>query len=44
MIEIHKFKDIDLTGATIVEGFPTIGLVSIISANFLIEAFNLDQI
>ncbi|MDY6965837.1 MAG: PAC2 family protein [Halobacteriota archaeon] len=44
MIEIYKFKDIDLSGATIVEGFPTVGLVSIISANFLIEAFNLDQI
>ena len=44
MIEIYKFKDIDLSGATIVEGFPTVGLASIISANFLIGALNLDQI
>ncbi|MDI6708588.1 MAG: PAC2 family protein [Candidatus Thermoplasmatota archaeon] len=43
-IKIHKFKDMDLRGATIVDGFPTVGLVSTIAANYLIGALNLDQI
>ena len=44
MIEMHKFKDINLKGATIVDGFPTVGLVSTIIANYLINTLNLDQI
>lgn len=43
-IKIHKYKDMDLTDATIIEGFPTVGLVSSIAANYLIGALNLDQI
>ena len=44
MIEMHKFKDINLRGATIIDGFPTVGLISTIIANYLIETINLDQI
>lgn len=43
-ITVHKFKDMDLEGATVVDGFPTVGLVSTIAANYLIGALNLDQI
>lgn len=43
-IVIHKFKDMDIEGATVINGFPTIGLVSTIAANYLIGALNLDQI
>jgi uncharacterized protein len=43
-ILIHKFKDMDLKGATVVNGFPSLGLVSTITANYLIGTINLDQI
>jgi uncharacterized protein len=44
MIEIHKFKEMNLENATVVNGFPSLGLVSTITANYLIGALNLDQI
>jgi len=44
IIEIRKFKDIDLKGATIIEGFPSVGLVSTIVATYLIDYLKLDQI
>lgn len=43
-IELIKFKDMDLAGATIIDGLPTVGLVSSIAANYLIENLKLDQI
>jgi len=43
-IEIRKFKDIDLEGGTIIEGFPSVGLVSTIVATYLIDFLKLDQI
>jgi len=43
-IEIRKFKDMDLKGATIIEGFPSVGLVSTIVATYLIDYLKLDQI
>lgn len=43
-ITIHKFKDMNLKGATIINGFPTVGLVSTIAANYLIPTLKLDQI
>ncbi len=43
-ILVHKFKDLRLEGATIINGFPTGGLVSTIAANYLIGALKLDQI
>lgn len=44
MIKIHKFKEVNLDGATVVDGFPTVGLVSTIAANYLIGTLKLDQI
>jgi len=43
-IETRKFKDIDLKGGTILEGFPGIGLVGPIAATYLIDYLKLDQI
>jgi len=43
-VEICNFVDIDLKGATVIAGFPSIGLVSTIAANYLIDALNLKQI
>lgn len=43
-IERRKFKDMDLKGGTIIEGFPGIGVVSSISATYLIDLLKLDQI
>lgn len=43
-IFVYKFKDLRLEGATIINGFPTGGLVSTIAANYLIGALKLDQI
>jgi uncharacterized protein len=43
-VEIIDFKDMDLEGASVIAGFPSIGLVSTIAANYLIDALNLSQI
>jgi uncharacterized protein len=43
-VEIVDFEDIDLQDATVIAGFPSIGLVSTIAANYLIDALNLRQI
>jgi uncharacterized protein len=43
-IEIHEFKRMNLEGATVVDGFPSVGLVSSIVATSLISTLNLDQI
>ena len=43
-VEICDFEDIDLHGATVIAGFPSIGLVSTIAANYLIDALDLRQI
>lgn len=43
-IEIRKFKDMDLKDGTVLEGFPSVGLVSAIAATFLIDLLELDQI
>lgn len=43
-IEIRDFKKIDLEGAMVVDGFPSVGLVSSIVATYLISTLNLDQI
>jgi len=43
-VEIIDFEDVDLHGATVIAGFPSIGLVSTIAANYLIDALNLKQI
>jgi len=43
-VEICSFEEIDLKGAIVIAGFPSIGLVSTIAANYLIDALNLRQI
>jgi len=43
-ITVYEFKDVDVTGATVIEGFPTVGLVSSIAANYLIGVLHMDQI
>lgn len=43
-IEIRKFKDMNLTGGTVLEAFPSVGLVSTIASSYLISTLELDQI
>jgi uncharacterized protein len=43
-VEICDFEDSDLKGATVIAGFPSIGLVSTIASNYLIDALNLKQV
>jgi len=43
-VQICDFEEIDLKNATVIAGFPSIGLVSTIAANYLIDALNLKQI
>jgi len=43
-VQICNFEEVDLKGATVIAGFPSIGLVSTIAANYLIDALNLKQI
>lgn len=43
-VVICDYEDIDIRGATVIAGFPSIGLVSTIAANYLIDALNLRQI
>jgi len=43
-VELVDFEEFDLTDATVIAGFPSIGLVSTIAANYLIDALNLKQI
>jgi uncharacterized protein len=43
-VQISNFEEIDLKGAMVIAGFPSIGLVSTIAANYLIDALNLKQI
>ncbi len=44
VVEIHELKPIDLRNGIIVDGFPSVGLVSSIVANYLISMMNLEQI
>ena len=43
-LTIHEYKDVDLRGATIIDGFPSVGLVSTITANYLVDVLELEQI
>lgn len=43
-VKIHEFGDHDLKGAKVVDGFPSVGLVSTIAANYLIDMLKLEQI
>jgi uncharacterized protein len=43
-IRIFELKKKDLRGATIIDGFPSVGLVSSISANYLIKILKMENI
>jgi uncharacterized protein len=43
-VEIIDFEEINLENATVIAGFPSIGLVSTIVANYLIDALALKQV
>jgi uncharacterized protein len=43
-LQVHEFEDVDLRGSTIIDGFPSVGLVSTITANYLIDVLELQQI
>src|SRR2546426_5061290 len=43
-IQIYELRRMDLRGATVIDGFPSLGLVSGIVANYLITALTLGQI
>ena len=43
-VEICDFEEANLKDATVIAGFPSIGLVSTIAANYLIDALGLKQI
>ena len=44
VVEIYELKKIDLRDAVILDGFPSVGLVSSIVANYIIESLGLEQI
>lgn len=43
-LEIYELKKIDLRDGIVIDGFPSVGLVSSIVANYVIDALNLEQI
>jgi len=43
-IKITMFKKTELRGATVIDGFPSVGLVSSIVANYIVKVLNLEQI
>jgi len=43
-LEIYELKKIDLRDGLVIDGFPSVGLVSSIVANYIIESLNLEQI
>jgi len=44
IVRIREYKKLDLRGGILFDGFPSIGLVSTILANYYIASFNLDSI
>ncbi|PSG96531.1 proteasome assembly chaperone family protein [Thermoplasmatales archaeon SW_10_69_26] len=43
-LDVHLYEDVDLSGAAVVDGFPSVGLVSTICANYLIDLLDLEQV
>lgn len=44
VIEVRPFKQIDIAGGVVIEGFPSVGLVTTIVATYLISNLKLDQV
>jgi uncharacterized protein len=43
-IQIYELKRSDLRNAVVIDGFPSVGLVSTITANYLITTLKMEQI
>jgi uncharacterized protein len=43
-MEIHMLKKVDLKDATVIDGFPSVGLVSSIVANYIVKILSLEQV
>ena len=43
-LEVYEIKKMDLRDAVVIDGFPSVGLVSSIVANYIIESLQLEQI
>ncbi len=43
-IEVRRFKNMNLEGGAVIDGFPSVGLVSTIAASYIIASNTLDQI
>jgi len=43
-VDMRTFREVDLRGGTVVEGFPTVGMVSTIACTYLISTLKMDQI
>lgn len=43
-IEINELRRVDLEGATVIDGFPSVGLVSSIATNYIIKLLNMREI
>jgi uncharacterized protein len=43
-VRIYELKRTDLEGSVVIDGFPSVGLVSSIVANYLIDTLNMEQI
>lgn len=44
IVEVRTIKEVDLKGGTIVAAFPSVGLVSTITATYLIQTLPVDQV
>ncbi|HUI38593.1 MAG TPA: PAC2 family protein, partial [Thermoplasmata archaeon] len=42
-VRIYEVKRVDLEGAIVIDGFPSVGLVSSIVANYLIDTLEMEQ-
>ena len=43
-VRIYELKRVDVEGAIVIDGFPSVGLVSSIVANYLIDTLSMEQI
>lgn len=43
-IEVREYKKVDLRGGTVIDGFPSVGLVSTIASNYILSSLGLDQV
>ena len=44
MIDLYKFKDVDLKDGTVMVGHPSVGMISSIAISYLVDKLDLDQI